>query len=47
MDTLELDPRLRFVTTFLGSTPKMLIVGKLVGAVSGETFEVVNPATGR
>src|SRR5215470_18700681 len=46
MDTLELDPRLRYATTFLGSTPKMLIDGRMVGAVSGETFEVVNPATG-
>src|SRR5262249_51784036 len=46
MDTLELDPRLRYATTLLGSTPKMLIDGKMVGAVSGETFEVVNPATG-
>ena len=46
MDTLELDPRLRHAATFLGRTPKMLIDGKMVGAVSGETFEVVNPATG-
>jgi hypothetical protein len=46
MDTLELDPRLRHATTFLGRTPKMLIDGQMVGAVSGQTFEVVNPATG-
>jgi phenylacetaldehyde dehydrogenase len=46
MDTLELDPRLRHATTFLGRTPKMLIDGKMVGAVSRKTFEVVNPATG-
>ena len=46
MDTLELDPRLRHATTFLDRTPKMLIDGRMVGAVSGETFEVVNPATG-
>jgi phenylacetaldehyde dehydrogenase len=46
MDTLELDPRLRHATTFLGRTPKMLIDGQMVGAVSGKTFEVVNPATG-
>jgi phenylacetaldehyde dehydrogenase len=46
MDTLELDPRLQHATTFLGRTPKMLIDGRMVGAVSGKTFEVVNPATG-
>jgi phenylacetaldehyde dehydrogenase len=46
MDTLELDPRLRHATTFLGRNPKMLIDGQMVGAVSGNTFEVVNPATG-
>src|SRR6516165_7045097 len=46
MDTIELDPRLRHATTFLGRTPKMLIDGRMVGAVSGKTFEVVNPATG-
>jgi hypothetical protein len=46
MDTLELAPRLRHATRFLGRTPKMLINGEMVGAVSGETFEVVNPATG-
>ena len=46
MDTLELDPRLRHATMFLGRTPKMLIDGRMVGAVSGKTFEVVNPATG-
>jgi phenylacetaldehyde dehydrogenase len=46
MDTIELDPRLRHATTFLGRTPKMLIDGKLVGAASGKTFEVYNPATG-
>jgi phenylacetaldehyde dehydrogenase len=46
MDTLELDPRLRHSARFLTQTPKMLIDGKMVGAVSGETFEVYNPATG-
>jgi acyl-CoA reductase-like NAD-dependent aldehyde dehydrogenase len=46
MDTIELDPRLRYATTFLGRTPQMLIDGKMVGAASGKTFEVVNPATG-
>jgi acyl-CoA reductase-like NAD-dependent aldehyde dehydrogenase len=46
MDTIELDPRLRHATTFLGRSPKMLIDGKMAGAVSGQTFEVVNPATG-
>ena len=45
MDTIELDPRLRHATTFLGRTPKMLIDGKMVGAASGKTFEVYNPAT--
>ncbi|HEX3860394.1 MAG TPA: aldehyde dehydrogenase family protein [Stellaceae bacterium] len=45
MDTIELDPRLRHSAGFLGRTPKMLIDGKMVGAVSGKTFEVVNPAT--
>src|SRR5215469_13942964 len=39
MDTLELDPRLRHAATFLGRTPKMLINGKMVGAVSGEAAE--------
>ena len=46
MDTIELDPRLRHAATFLGRSPKMLIDGKMVGAVSGKTFEVYNPATG-
>jgi phenylacetaldehyde dehydrogenase len=46
MDTIELDPRLRHSTSFLGRPARMLINGKLVGAVSGKTFEVVNPATG-
>src|SRR5262249_16704939 len=41
-----LDPRLRHATTFLGRAPKMLIDGQMVAAVSGKTFEVVNPATG-
>jgi hypothetical protein len=42
------DDRRRLATQFpfLGRTPKMLIDGRMVGAVSGETFEVVNPATG-
>lgn len=46
MDTIELDPRLRHSTNFLGRSAKMLINGEMVGAVSGRTFEVVNPATG-
>src|SRR5580704_8360283 len=46
MDTIELDPRLRHAAMFLGRSPKMLIDGKMVGAVSGKTFEVYNPATG-
>src|SRR5580704_1122476 len=46
MDTIELDPRLRYSTRFLGRSAKMLINGEMVGAVSGKTFEVVNPATG-
>ena len=46
MDTIELDPRLRHAATFLGRSPKMLIDGKMVGAASGKTFEVFNPATG-
>jgi len=46
MDTIELDPRLRHATNFLGRSSKMLIDGKMVGAASGKTFEVYNPATG-
>src|ERR1700733_5520046 len=46
MDTIELDPRLRHAAGYLGRAPKMLIDGKMVGAASGKTFEVVNPATG-
>src|SRR5580692_8470279 len=46
MDTIELDPRLRHSTSFLGRPARMLVNGELVGAVSGKTFEVVNPATG-
>jgi phenylacetaldehyde dehydrogenase len=46
MDTIELDPRLRHATMFLGRSAKMLIDGKMVGAASGKTFEVYNPATG-
>ena len=46
MDTLELDPRLRHSTGFLGRPPLMLVDGELVPAVSGKTFEVYNPATG-
>src|ERR1700722_9115903 len=46
MDTIELDPRLRHAATFLGRMPQMLIDGKMVGAVSGKTFPVYNPATG-
>jgi acyl-CoA reductase-like NAD-dependent aldehyde dehydrogenase len=46
MDTIELDPRLRHSTRFLGRSARMLINGEMVGAVSGKTFEVVNPATG-
>ena len=46
MDTLELDPRLRHASAFLGRPAQMLINGKLVPAASGKTFEVYNPATG-
>jgi phenylacetaldehyde dehydrogenase len=46
MDTIELDPRLRHAAGYLGRSPRMLINGEMVGAVSGKTFEVVNPATG-
>jgi phenylacetaldehyde dehydrogenase len=46
MDTLELDPRLRHAATFLGRSPKMLIDGEMVDAVSGKTLAVYNPATG-
>jgi phenylacetaldehyde dehydrogenase len=46
MDTLELDPRLRYAAAFLGQTPLMLIDGELVPAVSGKTFAVYNSATG-
>jgi phenylacetaldehyde dehydrogenase len=46
MDTIELDPRLRHSTRFLGRQARMLVNGELVGAASGKTFEVVNPATG-
>src|ERR1700743_3316694 len=47
MDTIELDPRLRHSTSFLGRPAKMLIDGRMVGALSGKTFEVYNPATGQ
>ena len=46
MDTLELDPRLRHATAFLGKEPLMLIDGELVPAASGKTFAVYNPASG-
>ena len=46
MDTLELDPRLRHATAFLGKEPLMLIDGELVSAASGKTFAVYNPASG-
>ena len=46
MDTIALDPRLRHATGFLGRNAKMLIDGKMVGAASGKTFPVYNPATG-
>src|ERR1700685_2229570 len=46
MDTIELDPRLRHAAGYLRRAPKTLINGEMVGAVSGKTFEVVNPATG-
>jgi acyl-CoA reductase-like NAD-dependent aldehyde dehydrogenase len=35
------------VTKFLEGSPKMTIAGQPVDAVSGETFEVVDPSTGR
>ncbi len=34
------------VTQFLATPKKMLVNGKWVGAASGKTFEVTNPATG-
>jgi phenylacetaldehyde dehydrogenase len=46
MDTIALDPRLRHATGFLGRNAQMLIDGKMVGALSGKTFPVYNPATG-
>jgi phenylacetaldehyde dehydrogenase len=46
MDTIALDPRLRHATGFLGRNALMLIDGKMVGAASGKTFPVYNPATG-
>ncbi len=46
MDTIALDPRLRHASGFLGRSPKMLVDGKLVGAVSGKSFAVYNPASG-
>jgi phenylacetaldehyde dehydrogenase len=46
MDTIALDPRLRHATGFLGRDARMLIDGKMVGAASGKTFSVYNPATG-
>ena len=46
MDTIALDPRLRHATGFLGRDAKMLIDGKMVGAASGKTFAVYNPAGG-
>jgi phenylacetaldehyde dehydrogenase len=46
MDTIGLDSRLRHASGFLGRTPRMLIDGKMVGAASGKTFAVYNPATG-
>jgi phenylacetaldehyde dehydrogenase len=46
MDTIALDPRLRYATGFLGRPTGMLIDGKLVSAASGKTFPVYNPATG-
>jgi hypothetical protein len=46
MDTIELDPRLRHAAGYLGRTPRMLIGGEMVGAASGKTFGVYNPATG-
>jgi phenylacetaldehyde dehydrogenase len=46
MDTIALDPRLRHATGFLNRNAQMLIDGKMVGAASGKTFPVYNPATG-
>ncbi len=46
MDTIALDPRLRHATGFLGRNALMLIDGKMVGAASGKTFPVYNPASG-
>ena len=39
-------PTSNSVTQFLTASKKMLIDGKWVGAASGKTFEVRNPATG-
>jgi phenylacetaldehyde dehydrogenase len=47
MDTVTLDPRLKHATGFLSRNAGLLIDGKLVPAVSGKTFSVYDPATGR
>ncbi len=47
MDTVALDSRLSKPTVeFLSSHRKLLVDGKWVGAASGKTFPVYNPATG-
>jgi phenylacetaldehyde dehydrogenase len=47
MATLSLDPRVSNRTAdFVGSDHRMLIDGRFVGAASGKTFPVYNPATG-
>ncbi|MCC7048693.1 MAG: aldehyde dehydrogenase family protein [Alphaproteobacteria bacterium] len=47
MDTVALDSRLsKPATAFLSQHRKLLINGKWVGAASGKTFSVYNPATG-
>jgi phenylacetaldehyde dehydrogenase len=48
MTISEPDPRLsRSTREFLKRGPQMLIDGKLVGAASGKTYGVTNPATGK
>ncbi len=47
MATLTLDPRLGApAADFISSSHRMLVDGRLVGASSGKTFAVLNPATG-
>jgi phenylacetaldehyde dehydrogenase len=41
-----ISPEVRHAAKFLGRSPKMLVDGKFVPALSGKTFDVFNPATG-